>query len=85
MEIPILLRSAIRRRPQSLTRHHESSSQRAAMRYTSEGTEIAVTNRGLRRAPPAMMERLLRGEPVDARNVYFRTAPVFEAPAGPLE
>jgi hypothetical protein len=50
---------------------------------TSEGTEIAITNRGLRRAPATVMERLLRGEPVDARNVYFRTVPVFEAPAGP--
>jgi uncharacterized protein DUF3237 len=52
---------------------------------TSEGTEIAVTNRGLRRAPAAVMERLSRGEPVDARNVYFRTVPVFEAPAGPYD
>ena len=50
---------------------------------TSDGTEIAITNRGLRRAPAAVMERILRGEPVDARNVYFRTVPVFEAPAGP--
>jgi hypothetical protein len=52
---------------------------------TSEGIEIAITNRGLRRAPAAVMERLLRSEPVDARNVYFRTAPVFEAPAGPYD
>src|SRR5262249_46366678 len=44
---------------------------------------IAITNRGLRRAPAAVMERLLRGGPVDARNVYFLTVPVFEAPAGP--
>lgn len=50
---------------------------------TSEGIEIAIINRGLRRAPVAMMERLMRGEPVDARSVYFRTVPVFEAPAGP--
>ena len=49
---------------------------------TSEGTEIAVINRGLRRAPDAVMERLSRGEPVDPHNVYFRTVPVFEAPAG---
>jgi|SRR5215468_113046 len=49
---------------------------------TSEGTEIAVINRGLRRAPAAVMERLSRGEPVDPHNVYFRTVPVFEAPAG---
>jgi hypothetical protein len=50
---------------------------------TSQGAEIAITNRGLRRAPAAVMERLSRGEPVDPRTVYFRTVPVFEAPAGP--
>jgi hypothetical protein len=49
---------------------------------TSDGTEIAVTNRGLRRAAPEVMERLCRGEPVDPALVYFRTVPVFEAPAG---
>src|SRR4029450_3909151 len=32
---------------------------------TSEDAEIAITNRGLRRAPAAVMERLSRGEPVD--------------------
>jgi hypothetical protein len=52
---------------------------------TSTGVEIAVTNRGLRRAAPAIMERLARGEPVDPALVYFRTVPVFEAPAGPYE
>jgi Protein of unknown function (DUF3237) len=50
---------------------------------TSDGTEIAVTNRGLRRAAPEIMDRLSRGESVDPAQVYFRTAPVFEAPAGP--
>src|SRR5262245_32541264 len=49
----------------------------------SDGTEIAVINRGMRRALPEIMERLSRGEPVDPALVYFRTAPVFEAPAGP--
>jgi hypothetical protein len=49
---------------------------------TSTGVEIAVTNRGLRRAAPAIMERLARGEPVDPALVYFRTVPTFEAPAG---
>ena len=29
------------------------------------------------------MERLSRGEIVDPALVYFRTVPVFEAPAGP--
>jgi hypothetical protein len=52
---------------------------------TRDGAEIAVTNRGLRRAEPAVMERLSRGEIVDPALVYFRTVPVFEAPAGPYE
>lgn len=50
---------------------------------TKDGTEIAVSNRGMRRAPPEIMERLSRGETVDPALVYFRTVPVFEAPAGP--
>jgi hypothetical protein len=49
----------------------------------SDGTEIAVTNHGLRRAPPQIMDRLARGEVVEPALVYFRTVPVFEAPAGP--
>ena len=49
---------------------------------TADGTEIAVTNRGLRRASPEVMERMSRGEPVDPALVYFRTVPTFEAPAG---
>jgi hypothetical protein len=57
---------------------------RYAMR-TPAGIEIAVTNRGLRRAPPEIMERLARGDSVDPELVYFRTVPVFEAPEGPLD
>jgi hypothetical protein len=49
---------------------------------TSDGIEIAITNRGLRRAPHEVMERLSRGEHVNPQHVYFRTVPVFEAPAG---
>ena len=52
---------------------------------TDDGTEIAVTNRGLRRAPPEVMERMARGEAVDPALVYFRTVPTFEAPAGAYE
>ena len=48
-----------------------------------DDVEIAITNRGLRRASPEIMHRLSRGEPVDPALVYFRTVPVFEAPAGP--
>lgn len=50
---------------------------------TGDGTEIAVTNRGLRRAAPDIMERMSRREAVDPALVYFRTVPVFEAPVGP--
>jgi hypothetical protein len=49
---------------------------------TDNGTEIAVVNRGLRRAAPEVMERLSRGEAVEPALVYFRTVPTFEAPAG---
>ena len=52
---------------------------------TTDGTEIAITNRGMRRAAPEVMDRLSRGEIVDPALVYFRTVPVFEAPAGPHE
>jgi hypothetical protein len=49
---------------------------------TRDGVEIAVTNRGIRRASPEVMERMSRGEAVDPALVYFRTVPTFEAPAG---
>lgn len=49
---------------------------------TEDGTEIAVTNSGLRRATPEAMARLSRGEPVDPALVYCRSVPQFEAPAG---
>jgi hypothetical protein len=52
---------------------------------TRDGAEIAVTNRGMRRAAPEIMERMSRGEAVDPALVYFRAVPVFEAPAGPHE
>jgi hypothetical protein len=52
---------------------------------TKDGVEIAVTNRGIRRAPQDIMDRLSRGEAVDPALVYFRTVPVFEAPAGPYD
>jgi hypothetical protein len=52
---------------------------------TKDGTEIAVTNRGLRRAAPEVMERMARGEAVDPALVYCRTTPQLEAPSGPYE
>src|SRR5262245_66093322 len=50
---------------------------------TRDGVEITVTNSGLRRAPPEIMERMARGEAVDPGLVYCRTVPLFEAPPGP--
>ena len=47
-----------------------------------DGTLIHVINRGLRHGPAEVMQRLARGEPVDPGSYYFRTVPVFEAPAG---
>ncbi|PZN33152.1 MAG: DUF3237 domain-containing protein [Proteobacteria bacterium] len=55
----------------------------AEAKYTLEsddGVLIMVTNRGLRRGPPDVIERLTRGEPVDPAEYYFRTVPEFEAP-----
>ena len=54
-------------------------------RYTIEaadGARIGVVNRGYRHAPPEILARLARREPVDPALVYFRTAPRFEAPPG---
>jgi hypothetical protein len=49
---------------------------------TSDSVLIMVTNRGIRRGPPAVMARLGRGEAVDPSEYYFRTGAEFEAPAG---
>ena len=49
---------------------------------TSDSVLIMVTNRGLRRASQAVMNRLGRGEPVDPSEYYFRTTAEFEAPLG---
>ena len=50
-------------------------------RYTIEseaGARILVSSEGLRHGPPAVMERLARGEPVDPALYYFRTVMRFE-------
>ena len=61
------------------------SSTRSRYAKTAAGPEIAVTNRGIRRAAPELMQRLAGGEFVDPALVYFRTVPSFEAPAGACE
>ena len=45
---------------------------------TASGARIYVEASGLRRAPPEVMQRLFRGEPVDQAAIYFRTMPRFE-------
>ncbi len=50
-------------------------------RYTIEseaGARILVSSDGLRHGPPAVMERLTRGDNVDPALYYFRTVMRFE-------
>ena len=51
---------------------------------TDAGDRIYVHNDALRTAAPAVMARLLRGDPVAPKDVYFRCAPRFEASAASL-
>jgi len=44
-----------------------------------------VQNAGMRHAAPAVMEKLLKGETVDSKLVYFRTVPTFETAAPDLQ
>ena len=48
------------------------------------GDRIYVKNDAVRTAPPEIMARLVRGEPVDPGAVYFRCVPTFEASAPSL-
>ena len=57
-------------------------------RYTLEtdsGELVYVQNAGIRHAPPEVMQRLLAGETVDPKLVYFRTVPKFETSAPSLQ
>ena len=49
----------------------------------ADGTLISVVNRGLRRAPPAVLARLAAGEAVDPALYYFRATPSFTVAPGP--
>ena len=51
---------------------------------TDAGDRIYVQNDALRTAAPEVMARLVRGEPVDAKDVYFRCVPRFETSAPTL-
>jgi hypothetical protein len=47
---------------------------------TDDGIAISVVNRGLRRASPDIMARLMNGEHVAREDYYFRTLAQFTAP-----
>ncbi|MDP2248886.1 DUF3237 domain-containing protein [Hydrogenophaga sp.] len=48
---------------------------------TEAGELIYVCNRAVRTAAPEVTARLVRGEPVDPAQVYFRCVPTFETSA----
>lgn len=45
---------------------------------TDDGALILMTYRGVRHASAEVSARIARGEPVDRREYYLRTAPFFE-------
>jgi hypothetical protein len=52
---------------------------------TDKGQLVYVQNPGFRTAPPEIMQKLLAGEAVDPKLVYFRTQPRFETAAPELQ
>src|SRR5882724_5346116 len=48
---------------------------------TDDGALIAMTYRGIRHGPVDVMQRMEKGEVVDAANYYFRVNPLFETSA----
>ncbi|SCX68027.1 DUF3237 domain-containing protein [Variovorax sp. EL159] len=52
---------------------------------TDAGDLVYVQNRAIRSAAPEVMAKLLRGEPVDAGQVYFRCNPRFETTSPALQ
>jgi hypothetical protein len=52
---------------------------------TDAGDLVYVQNHAVRAAPPEVMGKLLRGEPVDASQVYFRCSPRFETASPSLK
>src|SRR4051794_1723297 len=45
---------------------------------TDDGAVVYVENKGIRFGPVELLQKLKRGEPVDPKLIYFRTAPKFE-------
>jgi hypothetical protein len=52
---------------------------------TDQGQRVYVQNAGIRHASPDVMQKLLAGEIVDPKLVYFRTVPKFETAAPELQ
>jgi hypothetical protein len=52
---------------------------------TEQGQRVYVQNAGIRHAPPDVMQKLLAGQIVDPKLVYFRTVPKFETAAPELQ
>ena len=52
---------------------------------TDKGRVIYVQNAGMRHAAPEVVQKLLAGEIVDPKLVYFRTVPTFETAAPELQ
>jgi hypothetical protein len=52
---------------------------------TDKGDLVYVQNGGMRTAAPDVMQKLLAGQSVDPRLVYFRTQPKFETAAPDLQ
>ena len=52
---------------------------------TEQGQRVYVQNAGIRHAPPDVMQKLLAGQVVDPKLVYFRTVPKFETAAPELQ
>jgi len=48
---------------------------------TDDGALILMTYRGIRHGPVDVMQRMEKGEVVDATSYYFRTNPLFETSA----
>lgn len=52
---------------------------------TDDGVNITMAYRGIRHGAADVIQRLEKGEEVDPDSYYFRTNPIFEAPAGKYE
>ena len=56
-----------------------------AVAVDSAARTVYVANRGIRYAEPNVMERLVKGEPVDSSEYYFCSTPSFETDAPDLQ